>query len=101
VYNGAILLIGNIEKWAMKYNSTSIGEFVKLTRKALGLTQASLAMASGTGLRFIIELEKGKPTCQLQKTLTVLNTLGVKTILEPPIPIPDQLRNPVKARDEV
>ena len=84
----------------MKYNSTSIGNLVKQTRKGLGLTQASLAMASGTGLRFIIELEKGKPTCQLQKTLTVLNTLGVKTILEPPIPIPNQPSNPEKARDE-
>jgi HTH-type transcriptional regulator / antitoxin HipB len=34
-------------------------------------------MTSGTGLRFIIELEKGKPTCQLGKALTVLNTLGI------------------------
>ena len=74
----------------MKYNSTSLGELVQLTRKALGLTQASLAMASGTGLRFIIELEKGKPTCQLQKTLTVLNTLGVDMLFEPPVPISRQ-----------
>lgn len=84
----------------MRYNSTSLGELVKLTRKGLGLTQESLALAAGTGLRFIIELEKGKPTCQLQKTLTVLNTLGVNTILEPPIPIPDRLPDPDKARDE-
>ncbi len=74
----------------MKHDSASVGELVKRTRKALGLTQASLAMASGTGLRFIIELEKGKPTCQLQKTLTVLNTLGVKMLLEPPVPVKGQ-----------
>lgn len=41
-------------------------------------------MTSGTGLRFIIELEKGKPTCQLSKVLTVLNTLGITINLTPP-----------------
>jgi hypothetical protein len=35
-------------------------------------------MTSGTGLRFIIEMERGKPTCQLGKVLTVLHTLGIK-----------------------
>ena len=41
-------------------------------------------MTSGTGLRFIIELEKGKPTCQLSKVLTVLNTLGITITLTSP-----------------
>jgi hypothetical protein len=41
-------------------------------------------MTSGTGLRFIIELEKGKPTCQLSKVLTVLNTLGITIKLTSP-----------------
>lgn len=44
----------------------------------MGLTQKDLAFTSGTGLRFIIELERGKPTCQLGKALTVLNTLGLQ-----------------------
>jgi len=35
-------------------------------------------------LRFIIELEQGKPTCQLEKTLTVLQTLGIKIVLNIP-----------------
>ena len=35
-------------------------------------------MTSGTGLRFIIDMEKGKPTCQLGKVLTALQTLGIK-----------------------
>jgi len=50
----------------------------------MGVTQKDLALTSGTGLRFIIELEQGKPTCQLEKTLTVLNTLGVRIELTPP-----------------
>lgn len=59
-------------------NATDIGQIIKLTRKKLGVTQRQLALTSGTGLRFIIELEQGKPTCQLEKVLTVLRTLGLR-----------------------
>jgi HTH-type transcriptional regulator / antitoxin HipB len=68
----------------MKVTAKQIGELVKATRKRLAATQKDLAMTSGTGLRFIIELEKGKPTCQLSKVLTVLNTLGITINLTPP-----------------
>ena len=68
----------------MKMTAKQIGELVKATRKSLAVTQKDLAMTSGTGLRFIIELEKGKPTCQLSKVLTVLNTLGIAIKLIPP-----------------
>jgi HTH-type transcriptional regulator / antitoxin HipB len=61
-----------------------IGDFVKTTRKHLRITQKDLALTSGTGLRFIIELEKGKPTCQLGKVLTVLKTLGITIQLTAP-----------------
>ena len=63
----------------MKHTPKTIGELVRNTRKAMGVTQKNLALTSGTGLRFIIDLEKGKATCQLGKVLTVLHTLGVKT----------------------
>ncbi len=68
----------------MGYTSTEVGKLVRTTRASLGLTQQSLALAAGTGLRFIIDLERGKPTCQLQKALTVLDTLGIQTTLTPP-----------------
>ena len=38
-------------------------------------------MTSGTGLRFVIELERGKPTCQIGKILQVLQTLGLSVEL--------------------
>ncbi|NBW37957.1 MAG: transcriptional regulator [Cytophagia bacterium] len=63
----------------------SIGDFVKKTRKSLNITQKDLALTSGTGLRFIIELEQGKPTCQLGKVLTVLQTLGIAVQLKGPL----------------
>lgn len=67
----------------MKYTPEKIGEIVQAARKHLRVTQKDLAMTSGTGLRFIIELEKGKPTCQLGKVLTVLQTLGIKMEVHP------------------
>jgi HTH-type transcriptional regulator / antitoxin HipB len=68
----------------MDQTPESIGRLIRSTRKALGVTQRDLAMTSGTGLRFIIDLEKGKPTCHLGKVLTVLHTLGIKVELTPP-----------------
>lgn len=58
-----------------------IGQAVRIARRSLGVTQRQLALAAGTGLRFVIDLEKGKPTCQLGKTLAILNTLGVEMAL--------------------
>jgi len=68
----------------MKYTPEQIGELVRSARRSLGITQRGLAMTSGTGLRFIIELEKGKPTCQLGKVLTVLHTVGITIKLTSP-----------------
>jgi HTH-type transcriptional regulator / antitoxin HipB len=63
-------------------DSTKIGIVIKNRRKKLGVTQRNLALTSGTGLRFIIELEQGKPTCQIEKVLTVLRTLGLKLVIK-------------------
>ena len=62
----------------MRNTTEHIGKIIKSTRKQLGVTQKDLALTSGTGLRFIIDLEKGKPTCQISKALTVIHTLGIK-----------------------
>ncbi|GJL78884.1 MAG: putative HTH-type transcriptional regulator y4mF [Nitrospinaceae bacterium] len=68
----------------MKSTPEQIGKLIKETRKSLNLTQKDLALTSGTGLRFIIDLEKGKPTCRLAKVLTVLHTLGIRLTFTPP-----------------
>jgi HTH-type transcriptional regulator/antitoxin HipB len=61
-----------------------IGKLIRDTRKRLGVTQRTLALTSGTGLRFVIDLEKGKETCEIGKALTILHTLGIKVTLTPP-----------------
>ena len=65
----------------MSLTPEELGRTVKKERKAMGLTQADLALTSGTGMRFISDLENGKPTCQIGKTLTVLKTLGLRLTL--------------------
>jgi HTH-type transcriptional regulator/antitoxin HipB len=63
----------------MNIKSTEqLGRTIRTLRKQLKVTQAELAMTSGTGLRFIVDLEKGKATCQIGKILQVLQALGVQ-----------------------
>ena len=50
--------------------------FVKERRKVLKLTQKELAEKAGVGLRFIRELEQGKPTLRLDKINQVLSLFG-------------------------
>ena len=54
-----------------------IGQAVRRARKALGLRQDELAAAAGVGLRFLVELERGKPTVQLDRVLAVMGALGL------------------------
>lgn len=68
----------------MKYTSQQIGQMIRDTRKKLGVTQKDLALTSGTGLRFVIDLERGKETCEIGKALRVLQTIGIKLTLMPP-----------------
>lgn len=55
-----------------------IGQYIRNVRRELGVTQKDLALTAGTGVRFIIELEQGKPTCQIGKMLQVLQVLGIQ-----------------------
>ncbi|MDQ0291857.1 helix-turn-helix transcriptional regulator [Oligosphaera ethanolica] len=61
--------------------SSELGEAIRARRQELGATQKDLAMAAGTGLRFIIDLERGKPSCQTGKMLLVLQALGLSLTL--------------------
>ena len=72
-----ILPCGNMD-------STKLGLIVRQERKAQGLRQDELAAASGVGVRFIVDLEAGKPTLQIEKALLVLRTLGCTVTIEPP-----------------
>jgi y4mF family transcriptional regulator len=62
----------------------ALGAALRRARKARGLRLEDLALASGVGVRFISELERGKPTVRLAETLRVTEALGVRLILDDP-----------------
>lgn len=53
-----------------------LGAVLRVARKQLGLTQPQLALAAGVGVRFIVDLEAGKPTLRLETVMRVIDALG-------------------------
>ena len=62
--------------------STDLGQAARAARKRLGLTQPQLALAAGVGVRFIVEMEAGKPSLRLSSVLQVLGALGGRLAVE-------------------
>jgi DNA-binding XRE family transcriptional regulator len=54
------------------------GSMIRSRRKALDMRQDQLALATGVGRRFLIDLEAGKPSCQLGRSLLVAEALGLR-----------------------
>lgn len=53
-----------------------LDDALRAARRQLGLTQPQLALAAGVGVRFIVDLEAGKPTLRLENVLRVIDALG-------------------------
>ena len=58
--------------------ASAFGSLIRRRRKELKIRQSQLALATGVGRRFLIELEAGKPSCQLGRSLLVAQALGFK-----------------------
>ena len=69
-------------------SAKQFGEAIRKSRKDQGLNQTTLAGLSGAGLRFVSELERGKPTCELEKALQIATMLGIR--LTATLPDPEQ-----------
>lgn len=54
------------------------GAMVRERREALRMRQDDLALATGVGRRFILELEAGKASCQLGRSLVVAAAVGLR-----------------------
>nr|WP_321776490.1 helix-turn-helix transcriptional regulator [uncultured Porphyromonas sp.] len=61
----------------------TIAEFVKEKRREYGLTQLDLSMKTGVGIRFVRELEAGKPTIRLDKANQVLALFEAEVGVQP------------------
>ena len=58
------------------HSTQQLGQTLLAARKQIGLTQSQLALAAGVGVRFIVDLEAGKPTVRLENVLRVIEALG-------------------------
>ncbi len=58
-------------------SAAEFGALVREHRKQRGWTQTQLAERCGTGERFIVDLENGKPSCHLEKSLIAARTVGI------------------------
>ena len=59
-------------------DAKALGALIRQRRKDMGLTQLDAAGLCGVGERFLSELERGKASASLGKTLQVLKRLGLK-----------------------
>lgn len=63
-------------------STQQLGQALRNARKQLGLTQSELALAAGVGVRFIVDLEAGKPTVRLETVMRVIAALGGQIMLD-------------------
>lgn len=64
----------------MKHIATpsDLGAAIRQARKRAGLTLVECAGASGVGVRFLSELERGKDTAELGRALRVATLVGIQ-----------------------
>lgn len=63
-------------------DSKSLGQAIRERRKELNYTQAYLSEFTGLSVTFISDLERGKPTAEIEKTIRLVNTLGMDLFVE-------------------
>lgn len=63
-------------------NTEELGAAIRQRRKELHYTQAYLAEFTGFSESFISDLERGKETAEIGKTLTLISVLSMDIILE-------------------
>jgi HTH-type transcriptional regulator / antitoxin HipB len=64
------------------HSSEDLGRAIRRARRARRLTLAEVALAAGVGVRFVSELERGKATVELGRTLRVLEVIGMRAWVE-------------------
>lgn len=64
-------------------NTKTIGSIIRKQRKDKKLTLVELANHCNVGVRFLSELENGKPTIEIGKALKVMQRLNIELTLVP------------------
>ena len=63
-------------------DAASLGNAIRLRRKELKYTQGYISEITGLSVSFLSDLESGKPTAEIGKTIEVINLLGLDILVE-------------------
>jgi len=63
--------------------SEELGRIIRFKRKEIGVRQEVAAGMTGVGTKFLSQLENGKETAELGKTLQVLRKMGLEVYIFP------------------
>lgn len=63
-------------------DSISLGQAIRNRRKELSYTQKYISEVTGFSMSFLSDLENGKTTCEIGKTLHIMNMLGLNLSVE-------------------
>ena len=72
-------------------DTRTLGMLIRQQRKSMGLTQRDAAGLCGVGERFLSEIERGKESASLGKTLQVIKRLGLKIQIKGHLPLLDDV----------
>ena len=72
------LPIGNDNEPISIHSTEDLGSVLRSRRKKQKMTQSDLAALAGTGVRYIVDLENGKPTARIGPALKLIEWLGLE-----------------------
>lgn len=62
--------------------TADFGAAIRTERRAQGLTQSELAEWCGVGINFVSDVERGKPTVEMDRALRLSQMLGLDVRIE-------------------
>ena len=63
-------------------DAASLGNAIRSRRKELNYNQGYISEITGLSISFLSDLENGKPTAEIGKTIEVINLLGLDILVE-------------------
>ena len=81
-------------------SAREFGQLMRSHRKSRGWTLRQLAQFASLSMRFLSELERGKPTAELGKALHALQLLGLEIAIVPRQALPREFRRSSRIRSK-
>jgi transcriptional regulator with XRE-family HTH domain len=74
--------MGKIQDTLKLQSPADLGQAIRGARKRQGLTLVNCAAANGVSVRFLSELERGKPGASIGAALKIARSVGLRLFVE-------------------